>query len=184
MNGVKDEKKQFREKLVEAALFMAGRTMNIDELKEVTKLRRDTLHKVLEGLHEKWAGLGVSIEIVEGEEGWKMRVSNDFLPYVHKLSSLTELSQGELKTLAVVAYYQPITQADIVKIRGNRAYEHLSRLEGLGLVSSEPSGVTKLLTTTARFKDYFGEVDAKDARDLLTKKEIPQLPGEDEISVA
>jgi len=181
LKSEKEKQRLQREQLIEAALFMAGRTMTVDELHSVTKLRRDTLRKLLEGLSERWKELGTALEIVETEDGWKMRVCNEFLPFVHSLSSLTDLTEGELKTLAVVAYYQPITQADIVKIRGNRAYEHLSRMEGLGLVTREPSGVTKIVTTTSRFKDYFGEVDAKNARDLLTEKEKPELPSEEEL---
>ncbi len=163
-----------QEGLLEAALFMAGRTMTVKELHDLTGMDAKRIASVLESLHEKWEELDAALQIVENEEGWTMRVKDRYLPHVHQLSSLTNLTDGEMKTLSVVAYYQPITQADVVKIRGNRAYEQLKRLEGLGLVTSEPSGVTKMIETTSRFQEYFGEVESEDARELLKKGEEPE----------
>jgi segregation and condensation protein B len=85
-----------------------------------------------------------------------MKVRDEFLAQVRRLSNFTDISDGETKTLAVIAFYQPIKQSEIVKIRGNRAYEQVKNLIGAGLIVAEPKGVTKLLSTTERFADYFG----------------------------
>ena len=148
-----------KEKLVEAALFMSGRRMTRDELKHFSNMRDPRFSRNIEFIVKKYESLDIPIKITENEEGLKMEVKENYLASVKGLSSLTELNSGEVKTLSVIAYYQPITQADIVKIRGNRAYGHLSRLEGLGLISSSAHGRTKLLKTTERFKEYFGNIE-------------------------
>ncbi len=76
-----------------------------------------------------------------------------------------EFSQAELKTLAMIAYYAPARQSDIVRIRGNRAYEHIRKLENRKLIRTEQSGSTKVIYLTREFYDYFGEEVVKWIRD-------------------
>lgn len=176
----KDPQKERREttpeenrKLAEAALFISGRGLSVKELlKAVPVLTPAKARNALESLVERSdseSALEVSRE-VGAEIRYKMKVKDAYLSQVRRLSNFTDLSEGETKTLAVVAFYQPIKQSEIVKIRGNRAYEQVKNLVGAGLVVSEPRGITKILRTTERFSDYFGapleslrgKLDAKD----------------------
>ena len=114
--------------------------------------------------------------------------------YVEELWMLGkgELSSAELRTLATIAYYEPIRQSEIVKARGNRAYEQIKTLEELGLISSKPDGNTKVLRLTRKFYDYFGDDvaerirrapvvgrDDKRSGDRPEKPELPEEGGED-----
>jgi len=46
--------------------------------------------------------------------------------------------------------------SDLARIRGNRCYEHVRKLEEMGFIKAEKSGKTKILTTTRKFAEYFG----------------------------
>ena len=59
------------------------------------------------------------------------------------------------KTLAIIAFKNPVLQAEVIKIRGNKAYDHIKLLKDEGLLISEKSGRTKLLKLTPQFYDYF-----------------------------
>ena len=62
-----------------------------------------------------------------------------------------------MKTLAFIAYKQPLMQSNLVKVRSNKAYDHLKILEEKGFVSKEPKGRSYMLRTTKKFVEYFGE---------------------------
>ena len=67
-----------------------------------------------------------------------------------------EIEAPLIRTLAIIAYKQPIKQSVLVEIRGNKSYDHVKELEERGLINSEKFSRTKLLTTTRGFADYFG----------------------------
>lgn len=158
MEAQDDSQDRKRAGLVEAALFMAGRPMSVRELSEAVGMERKTVLECLRSLMSDYSARGGALEIFVniGEDSAGMRVRDEYLSRVRDLSTLTDISDGEKKTLAVVAFYQPIRQSEVVKIRGNRAYRQLRKLEGAGLVRAEPKGSTKILTTTKKFTEYFG----------------------------
>jgi len=67
-----------------------------------------------------------------------------------------ELEAPLIRTLAIIAYKQPIRQCDLVVIRGNKSYDHVKELEKRGMINAAKQGRTKVLTTTRAFADYFG----------------------------
>jgi hypothetical protein len=80
--------------------------------------------------------------------------------------------------LAVIAWKQPATQSEIVKIRTNKAYEHIAELEKMGYVAKHKHGRTYLIKVTGKFYDYFDlpeggikEIfkDVKDVEEAQTK---------------
>jgi segregation and condensation protein B len=83
----------------------------------------------------------------------------------------TDMPRGMLKTLAMVAYEQPIKQSYLVRIRGNRVYDYLPKLEQLEFIERKDMGHTKIITTTAKFNKYFRINDAKE----LVKKTEDEL---------
>jgi segregation and condensation protein B len=72
------------------------------------------------------------------------------------------MPKAMLKVLALIAYEQPIKQSYIVKIRGNRVYEYLKRLEDMEFIERLEEGHTRIITTTEKFKRYFRINDAKE----------------------
>jgi segregation and condensation protein B len=84
-----------------------------------------------------------------------MQVKSDYIEHAAKLAT-REIPMRVLKTAALIAYHQPIKQCDLVEMAGVKVYEHVKELAELGLIRIKPTGRTKLITTTARFPEYFG----------------------------
>jgi segregation and condensation protein B len=139
--------------LIEAALFVSGRPLTILELESIVSIDAD-----VEGLVEtliKEYREGGALEIVQTGEDVVMQVKGEYADAVRPIAQ-RDLETPVLRTLAVIAFHQPVTQSKVAEIRGNKAYGHVHELEARKLVESEPSGRTRLLRTTKAFADYFG----------------------------
>ena len=55
-----------------------------------------------------------------------------------------------------MAYHQPMSQSQLVEMLGQKAYDHVRELSNLGLLDRRREGLTRRLTTTRRFAEYFG----------------------------
>jgi segregation and condensation protein B len=141
-------------KKVEAALFIAGKFMSIQELVALTDVNPILLKKILEDLSDAYKDSG--IDIVNKNNLWKMDVSQDYIWMVNKLASGTsEFTKAEQETLALIAYKQPMKQSIVVKIRGNKAYNHIKGFVERGLINKKKMGHTAELTLNDNFFDYF-----------------------------
>ncbi len=139
---------------VEAALFVAGRFLSFPELVSLTDLSPILLRKILGDLQDKYRESGITV--VERDNQWKMDVAEDFVSLVNKLATgSSEFSRAEQETLAMVAYKQPIKQSVIIKIRGNKAYDHIKRFVEMRLINKKRLGHTAELTLSDNFHDYF-----------------------------
>lgn len=156
-------------KTIEAALFTVGRPLPVDALTGVTSSSPDAVEGALEALRREYDERETAIEVKRvGEDKYVMQVAPEYADRVRGLAP-RELSSPLLRTLSVVAYRQPITQSEVVEIRGNTAYGHVKELSELGLIDAEPHGRTKLLSTTDDFAEYFGlpSGDPEEVREAL-----------------
>ncbi len=162
---------------VEAVLFTTGRFLNIDNLAKLAGIGSVGIIKdLLLELQKDYSQRICAMEIVQQGEQWKLTLKRDYLPLTESLLSDAELDRPTQETLAVVAYKSPAFQSDIIKIRGNTAYDHLKILQELGFVTAEKSGRTKILKIAPKFYDYFDVVaDQLHAKMAATqeKKEEP-----------
>ena len=99
---------------------------------------------------------------------------------VQKVVSQTELDKPLMQTLAVIAWKYPVLQADVIKIRHNKAYDHLKQLEELGFVSRQVFGRTRKLTLTPKFFEYFDLPSEEQAKEVF-KNIVPSKVKEEEI---
>jgi len=144
--------------LVEAALFVSGRPLSAKELSRALGIRSlDYLEKLIELIAAEYAERKSAIEVVRvlGDK-YVMQVKQEYSQRVVHLMPRPDLRTGELKTLALIAYLQPIEQSKVVKLRGTQAYEHIRKLLGMGLIYAEPYERTKLLGTTPKFAELYG----------------------------
>jgi segregation and condensation protein B len=151
------EKTQRRLRLLEAALYVAGRPLNLNELCSVlsTRSKRKT-KRYTESLIKEYAARNTALEILElKDDRYVMQLKADFTPLVKKLVNRPLLSSGPLKTLSYIAYRQPISQKRVIQVRGQHAYGHVKLLREMGLVEAERSGRSMALRTTDYFADYF-----------------------------
>ena len=142
-------------KKVEAALFIAGKWLSLQELITLTDINPILIRQLLDKLKEKYNDKS-AIDILEKEDAWKMDVKAEHASMINKLATgSAEFTKAEQETLAVIAYKQPIKQSVIVKIRGNKAYEHIKNFISLGLVKAKKLGHTLELNLSEEFYDYF-----------------------------
>lgn len=143
--------------LVEAALYVAGRPLDINELCSVLNTRsKNKTRKLVKTLMQEYTRRSTALEILElKDERYVLQLKSDFTPYVRKLVNRPLLSTGPLKTLSYIAYRQPVPQKRVIDVRGNHAYGHVKLLKEMGLVVGERSGRSTLLRTTEYFADYF-----------------------------
>jgi segregation and condensation protein B len=152
-----DEAKEREDlKILEAVFFVSGRFLNIQELISLSDLNPIVIKDLIEKLKEKFDDEGSALEIVEKNGVWKMDVKPDYEHLVNKLATgSAEFTKAEQETLAIVAFKQPIKQSVIVKIRGNKAYDHVKKFTGLGLIKKKKMGHTHELSLSDDFYDYF-----------------------------
>jgi len=154
IESIDSEKEVQNIKKVEAMLFIAGRFLSLKELVSLTDINPILLRKLLDDLSDKYKDSG--IEIVRKDNLWKMDVVQEHVGMVNKLATgNSEFGRAEQETLAIIAYKQPIKQSVVVKIRGNKAYEHIKNFVSLGLVSKKKLGHTAELTLKDEFYNYF-----------------------------
>ena len=141
-------------KKIEAALFIAGRFVSIKELITLTDINPILIKKILSDLQDKYKDAGVNI--IQREDNWKMDVAENYTSIVNKFASgSSEFTKAEQETLAMIAHKQPMKQSVIIRIRGNKAYDHIKKFLDIGLVNKKKSGHTSEITLTESFYDYF-----------------------------
>jgi segregation and condensation protein B len=152
------EKKQHSLVLLEAALYVAGRPLDLNEICSVLNTRsKKKGEQIVEMLRAEYASRNTAMEILKlKDERYVMQIKAEFTPLVKRLVNRPLLSSGPLKTLSYVAYRQPITSKRVIEVRGQHAYGHVKLLKEMGLVATERSGRAIVLKTTDYFADYFG----------------------------
>jgi len=152
------EKMQHDVALLEAALYVTGRPLDLNELCSVLKTRsKNKTKRLMKTLVQEYASRNTALEILElKDERYVLQLKAEFTPHVKKLVTRPLLSTGPLKTLSYVAYRQPISQKRVVEVRGHHVYSHIKLLKEMGLIAAERSGRSTVLRTTEYFADYFG----------------------------
>mgnify|MGYP000893494568 CR=1 FL=1 len=96
---------------------------------------------------------------------WIFAVRPTLSPHLPE-SFRADIPQRLLPAAALVAYHQPMAQSQLVDMLGQRAYDHVRDLAKMGLIDRRRDGLTRRLTTTRRFAEYFGcpEVEYRKVR--------------------
>jgi len=150
-----DREKEDMKKL-EAVFFICGRFLNMAELISLTDLNPIIIHELIEKLQEKYDEMDSAVEIIEKNKMWKMDVRSQYHGIINKVAGgRSEFSKAEQETLGIIAFKQPIKQSVIIKIRGNKAYDHIKKFFDLGLIKKKKMGHTHELSLSDDFYDYF-----------------------------
>ena len=144
--------------LLEAALYVAGRPLSLSELCSALKTRsKNKARKLVKVVVDEYANRNTALEILElKDERYVMQLKKELTPFVKKLVKTPLLSKGALKTLAYIAYRQPVSQKRVAETRGGHAYGHISQLKEMTLIKGEKKGRSTDLRTTKFFADRFG----------------------------
>ena len=157
---------------VEAILFITGRFMLPEEfLPYCHNISVQEIKTALEELKKEYDSKQTALEIFNESDKWKLGLKRSFNYLTSTLISDAELDRPTQETLAVIAYKQPMTQSEVIKLRGNKSYDHISKLKELDFIISEKFGRTRLLKLTQKFFDYF------DIPDSSLKQEFQKIEG-------
>ena len=130
--------------------------MSFEELKRLCRVFNDeSLRKSLQDLQIDYDNRDSSLKLIHEEDTWKIQTKEDFFHIVKKIVTETELKKTLMETLAVIAWKYPIKQSDLIKIRTNKAYDHLKELEEIGYITRQKHGRSKLIKLTDKFFAYF-----------------------------
>lgn len=167
--------------VVEAALFSAGKPLATDEIAENTGLDRRKVAGYLKDLQRKYEAQQGALEIGRAGEKWSMQVRTAYAEKTTRLAPM-EIPLKLLKTLALIAYHQPVLQSDLKEMVGEKVYEHVGQLVELGLVKKRVHERSFLIMTTDAFPEYFGipAADREGIKHYLAEKVGLQLPRTDE----
>ena len=114
-----------------------------------------------------------AIEILNKNDLWKMDIKQEYFDMINRIATgSAEFTKAEQETLAIIAYKQPVKQSVIIKIRGNKAYDHVKHFIEIGLVKGKRLGHTKELTLSEEFYDYFHLEKKKDQEEQDQKIEV------------
>ncbi|AQX53870.1 SMC-Scp complex subunit ScpB [Priestia flexa] len=170
--------KQHVSAAIESLLFVVGdEGLSIKQLQELLDVSKDEVSIELNKLMKEYEDEKRGLQLVEIAGQFQFATKQEYASYVEKLIEAPpaqSLSQAALETLAIVAYRQPITRAEIEEIRGVKTERPLQTLIGKALLKeagrAEGAGRAILYGTTKEFLAYFG---------LKDLSELPPLP-EDE----
>lgn len=161
-------------KIIEALLFTSEKPITIEQMKEVLEeVDAKDIKTALAELQKEYETLGRSFKVYELAGGYQMVTLPEFADYLKKfyrVKSKDKLTKPALETLAIVAYRQPITKADIEDIRGVNVDGVVKTLADRQLIKitgrKDAPGRPILYGTTKEFLDRFG---------LSTLNELPKL---------
>ncbi|MEM2878829.1 MAG: SMC-Scp complex subunit ScpB [Candidatus Hadarchaeales archaeon] len=150
--------------MIEGALYVADHPLTVKELMDVVKTSSETyVRKLLDELRAEYQRRGGSVSIVEcGRDSYRLQLREEYIEKLGDIVPKSRISRGALKTLAMIAYRQNLTQSKLAELRGNRVYEHIKQLQALGFIESRPFGRTRMLRTSRKFASYFGMEDDMD----------------------
>lgn len=145
---------------VEAILFTTGRFMDIEELSRLTGIASmGLLKEIVEELKKDYGTRPGALSLLEEGARYKLNIKKEYAYLSSKLLTDCELDKPTQETLAVIAYKNPALQSDIIKVRGNKAYDHIKFLRENDFVSSDKHGRTRLLKLAPKFFEYFDVVE-------------------------
>ena len=190
LNEVDEAREKEDLQKLEAIFFVSGRFLTMVDLISFSDLNPIILRDLIEQLKEKYDKNDSALMIVEKGDMWKMDVRPEHSDIINRLATgSSEFSNAEQETLAIIAYKQPIKQSVIIKIRGNKAYDHVKKFADLGFLKKKRIGHTHELSLSEEFFDYFnvsGKNPLKQESEILESqiKEVVQLNEEGAESVS
>ena len=172
-SSVEHDPEELKRRL-EALLFAAGRKVTIDELSNLCGVPSSGLiQQLLKEVKEEYEARDSPLLLTPETDGWKLTVREKYLDVVQRINPHTELSKQATETLSIIAWNQPIMQADVIAVRTTAAYDHIKELEEMGFITKVKHGRTFVLKITPKFFDYF-DIPKKDSAKQIFK-EIPQI---------
>jgi len=156
---------------LECLLFVAAEPLSIKNLANILETKEKDTEELLDSLARKYNDKESGIQLVRLAGGYQLCTRPEFSGYIEKLykPQAHALSRAALETLAIVAYRQPITRAEMEQIRGVKVDGVVNTLMEKKLIQEigrkEGPGRPILYGTSGQFLQYFGLDDLEDLPD-------------------
>ncbi len=173
------------EAVIEAVLFSMGDSVSYEKLSIAIGCDTETTQKIVRELKDKWdrdpsRGLTIT-ELQDSVQMCSKTSMYDFLIRVAKVPKNLSLSESSLETLSIIAYKQPVTKAEIEKIRGVSCDHAINRLLEFELIKElgrmNAPGRPILFGTTEEFLRSFG-VKSLDDLPVITPDRLEEFKKE------
>jgi len=158
---------QPHKQVIEAALYVAAEPLNLENLKQLVDISADQVKAIIAELQEEYQNRGV--ELVKVASGFRFQARQEYAVWLKQLYENTSprYSRALLETLALIAYRQPITRAEIEDIRGvavnTKIMRTLQEREWIKVVGfRDVVGKPAIFGTTKQFLDYFNLTSLSD----------------------
>lgn len=156
------EEKKY-EAIVEAILFTMGESVELERIAKTLELDTEQTKKIVENLMKRYENDSIGIKIMELDGSYQMCTKGEMYEYLVKIAKQPKkhvLTDVLLETLSIIAYKQPITKAEIEKIRGVSCDHAVNKLVEYNLVCElgrlDVPGRPLLFGTTEEFLRSFG----------------------------
>ncbi len=172
--------------IVEAILFTMGESVELGRIAEALELEKTEAKKIIEELAADYEKSDRGMKIIELEDAYQMCTKSEMYEYLIRIAKQPKkhvLTDVLLETLSIIAYKQPITKAEIEKIRGVSCDHAVNRLVEYNLVKElgrlDAPGRPLLFGTTEEFLRSFG-VQSLDELPMLDQVQIEEFKQEAE----
>ncbi len=174
---------------VEAVLFAMGDSVELNRLAAAVGETPAAVKRILQELEERYSAPESGIRLLELDGAWQLCTKKQYyenLVQIAKHPKKPVLTDVVLETLSIVAYRQPVTKAEIERIRGVSLDHAVNRLIEYGLIQEigrlNVPGRPILLGTTEKFLRFFG-VSSADNLPTLSAVQIEDFKAEAEAEM-
>lgn len=175
--------------IIEAILFTMGESVELDKLAKVLELDKDETRAIIEEMRQEWDSADRGVTIMELDGAYQMCTKTQMYEYLIRIARQPKrriLTDVLLETLSIIAYKQPVTKAEIEKIRGVSSDHAVNKLVEYNLVCElgrlDAPGRPLLFGTTEEFLRSFG-VHSVDELPVLSTVQIEEFKQEAEAEM-
>ena len=151
------------EAIVEAILFTMGESVELEKIADALELSEEETKSIIENLMHEYEKPSIGMKIIELDGAYQMCTKSEMYEYLIRIAKQPKkhvLTDVLLETLSIIAYKQPITKAEIERIRGVSCDHAVNKLVEYNLVKElgrlDAPGRPLLFGTTEEFLRYFG----------------------------
>ena len=182
---------KIQESVVEAVLFTMGQSVEIRQLAAALESSEKEAAAAAERLRERYDSENRGMQILRLEDSYQMSTRSDYYSNLIKVATTPKkqvLTDVVMETLAIIAYRQPVTKADIEKIRGVKSDHAVNRLIEYNLVYEagrmDAPGRPALFATTEEFLRRFGVSSTVELPEMnLEQREEIRIEVEEELGI-
>lgn len=175
--------------ILEVLIFISQEPLTRDKIKEVVgQVPDEELEAALQALQEDYAASSRGFQVIQTAGGFLFTTKPEYDQWVRRLLQIekkTRLSSAALETLSIIAYHQPVTQAEISAIRGVDSTYCLKTLLQKKLIKivgrKKAPGNPLVYRTSERFLQYFG---LNSLEDLPKEEEIAKILEEEKQMIS